>query len=95
MMLLEIKVPDDLPGLLRLSQDELEREVQVWIALELFRDRKVSAGKAAAIAHVSLTEFMRLTRQHGIPWIAYTSDELEREVQEAITIGEDARVGER
>lgn len=91
MMLLEIKVPDDLPGLLRLSQDELEREVQVWIALELFRDRKVSAGKAAEIAHVPLMEFMRLTHRHGILWVAYTADELEREAQEAIAIGRAAR----
>ncbi|MCW5854364.1 MAG: UPF0175 family protein [Anaerolineae bacterium] len=95
MMLLEIKVPDDLPGLLRLSQDELEREVQVWIALELFRDRKVSAGKAAEIAHVPLVEFMRLTQRQGIPWVAYTTDELEREVQEAISIGHVARSNER
>lgn len=91
---LEIKAPDDLPGLLRMSRDELEREVQLWVALELFRDRKVSAGKAAEIAGVPLAEFMNLTRRQHIPWISYTDDELEVEMREAVALGQAARVGQ-
>ncbi len=85
---LEIKVPDDLPALLRMSRQELEREVQVWVALELFRVRRVSAGKASEIAGISLAEFMALTRQHRTPWVAYTDDELDRELREATALGD-------
>ena len=94
MVSLDIKVPEDLPSLLRMSRRELEREVQAWVALELFRDRRISAGKAAEIADVSLAEFMALTIQHSIPWVDYTQDELERELRESIALGDAARPSE-
>jgi predicted HTH domain antitoxin len=73
---LEINVPSDLPALLRVSQQELAQEVQQWMALELFRSRKISAGKAAEVAGVSLAEFMEMTRQHSMVWVDYTAEEL-------------------
>ena len=63
-------------------------EVQHWAALELFRARKISAGKAAEVAGVSLANFMDLTRQHNVAWIDYTADELEVELDEAVALGE-------
>jgi predicted HTH domain antitoxin len=84
---LQIKLPADLLSLLRLSRREMEREVQHWIALELFRTRKISAGKAAQVANVSLNEFMDLTRQHNVVWANYTDDELEAELHEAVALG--------
>jgi predicted HTH domain antitoxin len=87
MLSLQINLPSDLLSLLRLSQQELEREVQHWVALELFRTRKISAGKAAQIADLSLYEFIDLTRQHDIAWIDYTDDELESELRQAEILG--------
>jgi predicted HTH domain antitoxin len=84
---LQIKLPADLLSLLRLSRREMEREVQHWIALELFRTRKISAGKAAQVANVSLNEFMDLTRQYNEVWADYTDDELEAELHEAVALG--------
>ncbi len=88
---LEVKVPSDLPTLLRMSREEVEREAQLWVALELFRRRKVSAGKAAEMAGFSLSDFMDITRQHGIEWVSYTADELEVELREAAAFGEAVR----
>ena len=45
----QVNVPFDLLSLLRLSQQEMEQEVQRWVALELFRTRKMSAGKTARV----------------------------------------------
>ncbi|MEM2447121.1 MAG: UPF0175 family protein [Candidatus Bathyarchaeia archaeon] len=76
---LKLEVPSELLTLLRKSRREMEREAQVWFALELFRQKKVSAGKAAELAGVSLEEFMDISRQHGIEWASYTDEELEGE----------------
>ncbi len=83
MVQLKLEVPSELLALLRKSRQEMEREAQVWFAMELFRQRKVSAGKAAELAGMSLAEFMEVSRQHGIEWTSYTDEELEAEIQGA------------
>lgn len=88
---LQVNIPLDLLPLLRLSQREMEQEVQHWVALELFRSRKISAGKAAQVAGISLADFMDLTRQYDVAWVDYTDDELEIELREAATLGKAVR----
>jgi len=88
---LEVKLPVDVLALLQRSRSEMEREAQQWVALALFRQRYVSAGRAAELASVSLSEFMTLTRQHGIPWTDYTDEELQAELQEALALGDKVR----
>ena len=83
----QVNVLFDLLSLLRLSQQEMEQEVQRWVALELFRTRKISAGKAAQVAGLTLCELMDLTRQHDVVWTDYTDDELQTEMQETAALG--------
>ena len=90
---LEVKVPAELLALLRKSRSEMEHEAQLWIALELFRQRKVSAGRAAELAGLSLVDFMDITREHQIEWAAYTDEELETELKEAADLGKAMREG--
>ena len=92
---LEIKVPSDLPTLLRMSRQEMEQEAQRWVALELFRHRRVSAGKAAQVAGLGVSDFMDITRRHGIEWVSYTDEELEVELREAVALGQGAREREQ
>ena len=91
MLSVQVNLPSDLLSLLRISQQDLQQEIQHWVALELFRIRKISAGKAAQIAGMSLYEFMNLTRRHDVAWIDYTDDELESELHEAETLGKTIR----
>ena len=88
---LEVRFPVELLSSLRMSHQEMEQEIQVWIALELFRQLKVSAGKAAELAGLSLADFMDITRQHGIEWVIYTKEELETELQSALTLSRTVR----
>lgn len=92
---LELKVPSDLLTLLRKSRREMEQDAQLWVALELFRRRKVSAGKAAELAGLSLSDFMGVTREAAVEWVSYTDEELEVELSEATALGEAARRGKR
>jgi predicted HTH domain antitoxin len=90
---LELEVPSELLTLLRKSRREMEQEAQLWFALELFRQRRISAGKAAELANLSLSDFMDITRQYGVEWVSYTDEELEAELREAKALGEAARKG--
>lgn len=52
----KVKVPSDLVGLLKPRR--VEDEVKLLVALELYREGKVSLGKAAGIAGLSVREFL-------------------------------------
>ncbi len=87
---LKLEIPSDLLKLLRKSRQDMEREVRLWTALELFRQRKISAGKAAELAGISLADFMDITRQQGVEWTSYTDEELEAEIGDSQTLAETA-----
>ena len=49
--------------------------------LELYREGKISSGKAAEILGMDRFEFIRYAGKKGIPYIRMTSEELEEEVK--------------
>jgi len=52
----KVNVPSDLAGLLKPRR--VEDEVKLLVALELYREGKVSLGKAAGIAGLRMREFL-------------------------------------
>ncbi len=60
------------------SPRNLEYEARILIALELYREKRVSLGKAAEIAGLSIREFLYELRTRGIP-LNYDVDELEED----------------
>jgi len=74
----KVKVPSDLVGLLKPRR--VEDEVKLLVALELYREGKVSLGKAAGIAGLSVREFLYELRTRGIP-INYDLEELEEDLR--------------
>jgi predicted HTH domain antitoxin len=52
------------------------RSASKLIALELFRERRVSAGKAAELAGVSLEEFLEFAARREVP-MHYTLEDWE------------------
>lgn len=53
----ELDLPRDLLGVLRVK-DELGPELKLLIALELFREEKISSGKAAEVVGLSKSAFI-------------------------------------
>jgi len=51
-------------------------------ALGLFRDGRISAGLAARLLGLTRLEFLDLLRRHGAPFVAYTDEELERDLRD-------------
>ena len=76
-------VPVELPlALLRaanLEQGNLSQETARLLALELFREERISLERAAELCQTPLAAFMDFAAKHGVPPLRYTNEELEAE----------------
>jgi predicted HTH domain antitoxin len=51
--------------------------------LELFREEKLSLGRAAELCHTPLATFMDFSAKHGVPPLRYSLEDLEEEARSA------------
>ena len=75
-----LQLPRDLIGILDVVEVQVETRIMELIALELFREERISSGKAAELTGKSKLEFIHLLAQYGIPYFTESSDELEADV---------------
>jgi predicted HTH domain antitoxin len=78
-----LRLPRDLLGALDISEAQLEARILELVALELFRQERISSGKGAELLGISKWEFIQLLAQHGIPYFTDSSEELAAEVATA------------
>jgi hypothetical protein len=60
-----------------LNGDDLSRQTAKLLALELFREDKISMGRAAELCHTPLAAFMEFAAEHEVP-MHYGIAELEK-----------------
>jgi predicted HTH domain antitoxin len=77
-----LELPRDLLGALDVAEEELEPRLKTLIALELFREGRISSGKAAELLGRSKAEFIGLLDQHGIAYFTETPGELAAQVDD-------------
>jgi len=77
---ISVKVPRDLIRILKVRDEEVSKLVRLYLAIELYREEKVSLGKAAGIAGVSRCEMMEILASKGIP-IQYDVEDLEKDLK--------------
>ena len=73
-----IKIPSELAELAR--PRSVEEELRLLVALELYREGRISLGKAAELAGLSLREFLYELRSRRVP-LNYDLDELEEDME--------------
>ncbi len=78
-----LKIPRDLLGALDVPEAQLEAQILELVALELFRQERISTGKGAELLKISKWEFIQLLAQHDIPYFTESADELAAEVATA------------
>jgi len=77
----ELDLPRDLLGVLRGTEEELGAELKLLIVLELFREEKLSSGKAAQVAGLSKADFIDELGRRGIPYFTKTPEDWKRSLR--------------
>jgi predicted HTH domain antitoxin len=68
MKTLQVDLPVDLVTVARLDQGSgVSQEAAKLIALELFREDRISLGRAAELCRTPLEAFMDFAGKHGVP----------------------------
>jgi predicted HTH domain antitoxin len=60
-----------------------EADASIMLAMKLFETKKLSLGKAAAVAGLSYRAFYDLLRRYDVPVVTMTEDDVRREVEYA------------
>ena len=73
-----VEIPTELVLAAGLDTGNLSAETARLLALELYREDKVSLGRAAELCRMSVEQFMEFAAQHNVP-LHYGADELEED----------------
>lgn len=82
-MTVHLELPRELLGTLGVSEADLSAALKTLIALELVRQGRISAGKAAELAGVSRVEFVQLMADQDISYFTETPEDLAAQVEAA------------
>jgi predicted HTH domain antitoxin len=77
----DVKLPSELLRAANLEQGSLSQEAARLLALELYREDRVSLGRAAELCQTPLAAFMDFAAKHGVPPLRYSFEDLEEERQ--------------
>jgi predicted HTH domain antitoxin len=70
-----VQIPEEALALAGLDDQSDSERARLLVALELFREERVSLGRAAELAGLSLEEFMEFSAHREVP-LHYTADDL-------------------
>lgn len=76
-----MELPSELVRAANLKGNNLSQEAARLLALGLYREDKVSLGRAAELCQTPLAVFIEFVAQHGVPPLRYSFEELEEERQ--------------
>jgi predicted HTH domain antitoxin len=74
-----VELPSALLRAANLEEGNLSEETARLLALELYREDKVSLGRAAELCQTPLASFMDFSAKHGVPPLRYNYEDLEEE----------------
>jgi predicted HTH domain antitoxin len=77
---LAIRLPGEILQMLNRTPEELARDMRLYTALMLFRDKKLSSGAAAEMAGIPRVLFLDLCSEYDIPVSQIGGDDLSREL---------------
>jgi predicted HTH domain antitoxin len=75
-----LSLPRDLLGALDIPEKQLASQVLELVALELFRQGRISTGKGAELLGISKLDFTQILSRYQIPYFTETPTELESEI---------------
>jgi predicted HTH domain antitoxin len=76
-----LRIEDDLSRFFEDPARQPEENARELIVLKLFRERRLSEGKAAELLAMTRLEFIQKAGQLGIPYFNLSEEEFEREME--------------
>lgn len=77
---IEIHIPGELLKF-GFHRQEIQRQLTEWLVLSLFKDERVSSGKATKLLQMTRLEFLALLQRRGIAYLDYSPDEVAEELE--------------
>jgi len=78
---INVKLPSELLRAANLEEGSLSQEAARLLALELYREDKVSLGRTAELCGTPVAAFMDFAARHAVPPLRYSFDDLDLERQ--------------
>jgi predicted HTH domain antitoxin len=79
-LIVSLELPRDLLAALDIPESHLASHLLELVALELFRQKRITCGKGAEILGISKWRFIQLLARYEIPYFVESGDELRAEV---------------
>ncbi len=80
---LKLSIPSDVPGLLKMSNEDFTLEAQMLLAVKLFELGKLTSGKAAEVAGMPRVAFLYSLERYGVAAINLQAEEIDWELSAA------------
>jgi predicted HTH domain antitoxin len=78
---IQFEITEDILNALNQNINEFTQKSRLYTALQLFKDHKLSFGKAAELAGISKDEFLIELDKNNIDFISYDPSDLEAELE--------------
>lgn len=82
-----VQLPSELLKAAELEETNLSQDAARLLALELYREEKISLQRAAELCQTPLAAYMDFVAKHGVPPLRYTLEDLEEERRSAGRLG--------
>jgi len=84
---IHVELPSALLKAANLEESNLSQEAARLLAVELYREHRVSLGRAAELCQTPLAAFMDFVAKHGVPPLRYGDDDLDEERRSSDRLG--------
>ena len=86
MQTVSVEIPEDLVRAAGWSLENLSAEAVPLLALELYREDKISLGRAAELCQMAIERFMGFSALHNVP-LHYGNQDLEEDLRTLERLG--------
>jgi predicted HTH domain antitoxin len=83
MSVVQVELGEELPELLQSLDRPVQQSARELIILELYRQGRVAAGKAAELFGMGRSDFLQVASKVGVPYFEMTTQEWNDEVSES------------
>jgi len=77
-VVMQVSIPEILFSF-GIGKEQVQRDIKKWLVISLFREGRISSGKAGSLLSLSRREFLDLLDKEGIAYFDYSTEELEDE----------------